>query len=210
MRRHLFIILCIILALLILLFGALIVLYVVVPAIVRSTIAKAQLGFRSISIEQIENDRFRLRAQLELSHTGSIPATILAPLIIHVDNVGTITNNDPIVITGNSSSPTVVPIDCPFVVTNLEAFHNFSRSLIFQSEVVWNLRAEATIRPISSHMMSYSKIPFNKQVTLGALNGLPNVSIDSISLNRSDAHRVLADLTIRITNPSLFSIDLGK
>ncbi len=210
MHRHLFIILCIALALLILILGALLVLYVVVPAIVRSTIDKAQLGFRSVSIENIENDRFRLRAELELSNTGSIPATILPPFIIHVNDVGRIINNEPIIITGNSSGKTVVPIDSSFIVSNVEAFNNFSRSLVFESNVVWQLKSEATIRPIGRFMPSYSNIPFNKVVTLGALNGLPNVSIGAISLSRSNAHRVIADLTIKITNPSVFSIDLGK
>jgi len=209
MRRDLFIILCILLVLLILCLGVLLVLYVIIPAIVRSAIAKAQLGFRSVNIEQIQNNSFRLRAQLELSHTGFIPATIVAPLIINVDNVGIITNNESIAISSGFSNSTVVPIDCPFVVSDMAAFHNFTRSLIFESDVVWHLQAETTIRPISRHMLSYSKIPFNKEVTLSALNGLPNVSIDSISLSRSNAHQLLVDLSIKIANPSVFSIDVG-
>ncbi len=163
-----------------------------------------------MNIEQIENDRFRLRAELVLSHTGSIPATIVPPLIIHVDNVGTVTNNEAITITGGSANSTVIPIDCPFMISNFDAFNNFTRSLIFQSDVIWHLKAEATIRPISSYMISYSKIPFNKEVTLHALNGLHDVKIDSISLNRSDADHVIVDLIIKIQNPSLFNIDLGK
>jgi hypothetical protein len=209
MRRCTCITLFISLALLILLVGALIVLYVVVPQIVRTAISNAQLGFRSVNIDKIQADSFRLQAQLELSHTGSIPATILSPFVIHVDNIGTLTSNEPITISGNSSGSAVVPIEAAFVVSDVEAFHNFSHSLIFERSVVWHLKAEATIRPISRHMISYSKIPFNKNVTLGALNGLPNVKFDTISLNRSDAQRVIADLTITITNPSVFSIELG-
>jgi len=210
MPRYLFIILCITLCILILLLGAIVVLYTVVPAMVRSAMAKAQLDFRSVSIEQIQTNSFRLRAQLELSNTGSIAATILPPLVIHVDNIGTMTNNDAIAITGGSANSTVVPIDAPFVISNLEAFDNFSRSLIFEPSVVWHLRAEATIRPISRYMVSYSNIPFNKEVALHALNGLSDVSIDSLSLNRSDANRILIDTVIKIKNPSVFSIDVGK
>jgi hypothetical protein len=210
MRRYIFIILCIALVLLILLLGLIILLYAIIPAIVRSTIAKAELGFRSVNIVQIENDRFRLRAQLELKHTGSIPATILSPLIINVDNVGTVINNDPIVITGDSSGSSLAPIDAPFIVSNMEGFYDFSRALIFESKVVWHLKAEATVRPISRFMLSYSKIPLNKEITLNALNGLTNVSIDTVSLNRSDANQVLVDIIININNPSMFSIDLGE
>jgi hypothetical protein len=211
MPRYVFIILCITLGvLLLLLLCAIIGLYAVIPAIVRSTIAKAQLDFRSVSIEQIQTNSFRLRAELELSNTGSIPATILPPLIIHVDNIGTITNNEAIAITGGSANPTVIPIDAPFFITDLEAFNNFSHSLIFQPNVVWHLQAQATIRPLSSHMVSYSNIPFNKEVTLHALNGLTDVSIDSLSLSRSDNHRVLVDIVIKMKNPSVFSIDVGK
>ncbi|CAF3303197.1 unnamed protein product [Rotaria socialis] len=166
--------------------------------------------FRWINIEQIENDRFHLRAQLELSHTGSIPATILSPLIINVNNVGIVVHHESISISGDAHASTVVLISAPFIVSDLKAFRNFSRSLIFESNVVWNLKAEATIRPILRHMISYSKIPFNKEVTLSALNGLSNVSIDSINLNRSDAHRILVDLVIKIVNPSVFSITLGQ
>ncbi|CAF1500658.1 unnamed protein product [Adineta steineri] len=179
-------------------------------AIVRSTIAKAQLDFRSVNIEQIQNDSFRLRAQLELSNTGSIPATIMPPLIINVDNLGIVTNNEAITIKGDSSGKTIVPIDSPFVVTDLSAFYKFTHSLVFESNVIWHLKAEATIKPISSHMLSYSKIPFNKDVKLNALNGLPNVSIDYISLNRSDQHHILVDLIIKIINPSIFNIDVGQ
>ncbi|CAF3841896.1 unnamed protein product [Rotaria sordida] len=210
MRRHVFITVCITIVLLILLLGILVVLYAIIPAIIRSIIAKAQLDFRSVNIEQIENDRFHLRAQLELSHTGSLPATILPPLIINVDNIGIVVHNESISITGDTTSPTVIPINSPFMVSDMKAFRNFSRSLIFEPNVIWHLKAEATIRPISRHMLSYSKIPFNKEVTLGALNRLPNVSIDSISLRRSDAYRVLIDLIIKITNPSIFTIDLGQ
>ena len=195
---------------LVLLLGVIVVLYAVVPTIIRSAIAKAKLDFHSVNIEQIQKDRFHLRAQLELSHTGSIPVTILPPLIINVDNVGTIISNESIVITGDSAASVFVPIDSPFIVSDLKAFHNFSRSLIFERNIVWHLKAEATIRPISSYMLSYSKIPINKEVTLNALNSLPNVSINSISLNRSDAHRIFADLVIKIMNPSKFNIDLGK
>ncbi|CAF3744286.1 unnamed protein product [Rotaria socialis] len=180
------------------------------PTIIRLIIAKVKIDFRWINIEQIENDRFHLRAQLELSHTGSIPATILSPLIINVNNVGIVVHHESISISGDAHASTVVLISAPFIVSDLKAFRNFSRSLIFESNVVWNLKAEATIRPILRHMISYSKIPFNKEVTLSALNGLSNVSIDSINLNRSDAHRILVDLVIKIVNPSVFSITLGQ
>jgi len=199
-RRKLFIILCIAIALLVCLLGIIIVLYTIVPAIVRSTIDKAELAFKSINIEEIGNDHFRLRAQLELSRTGSIPATILSPLIINVDNVGTVRNDQPIVIAGDADHSTIVPINSPFIVSNLEAFHSFSRSLIFESHVVWQLTAKASVQPISSAMPVYSNIPFNKKVTLDALN----------SLRRSDAERIFADIIIEISNPSIFSIDLGK
>ena len=208
--RYLFILLCIALVLLILLVGLVIVLYAVVPVIVRSTIGKAQLAFRSVNIEQLEKDRFRLRGDLELSRTGSLPATILAPLVITVDDVGTITYNQSISITGDSSQPTVVSIDSTFFVSSLEAFHNFSRSLIFAENVTWHLKAEVTVRPLWRPMPSYSKIPFNKEVTFTALHGLSNVTIDSISMNRSTADQVLADLTITMGNPSIFTIDLGE
>jgi hypothetical protein len=209
-RRKLFIILCIATALLVCLLGIIIVLYAIVPAIVRSTIDKAQLAFKSINIEEIGNDRFRLRAQLELSRTGSIPATILSPLIINVDNVGTVRNDQPIVIAGDADHSTIVPINSLFIVSNLEAFHSFSRSLIFESHVVWQLTAKASVQPISSAMPVYSNIPFNKKVTLNALNSLRNVEIKSISLRRSNAERIFADIIIEISNPSIFSIDLGK
>jgi hypothetical protein len=210
MSRWLLTSVCALLVLLLLLLGLLLVLYVIVPAIVRSTIDKAQIGFRSVSIEQIQKDRFQLRAQLEISKTGSIPATIVAPLIINVDNVGVVTINESITIKGGSSSSTVVPIDSPFVVSDIAAFHNFTRALVFESRVVWHLQAEATIRPLTRHMLSYSKIPFNKQVTLDALHALPNVSINSIRLNRSNEQQVLADISIQIVNPSIFNIDVGK
>ena len=209
-HRNLFIILCISVVLLIILLGILMVLYAIVPAIVRSTIAKAQLSFRSVNIEEIENDRFRLRAQLELSRTGSIAATILPPLIINVDNVGTVRNDQPIVIAGDSDRSTFVPIDSPFIVSNLFAFHNFTRSLIFESNVVWHLTAQVSIQPISSIMPIYSNILFDKKVTLDALNSLHNVNIKTISLRRSDVQRILVDIIIEIPNPSIFTIDLGK
>ena len=209
-RRKLFIILCIAIALLVLLLGIIIVLYAIVPAIVRSTIDKAELAFKSVNIEEIRNDRFRLRAELELSRTGSIAATLLSPLIINVDNVGTVRNDQPIVITGDANRPTIVPIDSPFIISSLEAFHIFSRSLIFESSVVWHLTAKASIQPISNAMPVYSNIPFNKKVTLNALNSLQNVNIKSISLRRSDVQRIFVDITIEIPNPSIFSIDLGK
>ncbi|CAF0888313.1 unnamed protein product [Rotaria sordida] len=196
--------------LLILLLGILVVFYVVVPVVIRSIIAKAQLDFRSVNIEQIENDRFHLRAQLELSDTGALPATILSPLIINVDNVGIVVHNEPISITGDTTGPTIIPINSSFIVSDMKAFRNFSRSLIFEPNVIWHLKAEVTIQPISHHMLAYAKIPFNKEVTLDALNRLPNVSINSLSLRRSDAYRVLADLIIKIPNPSIFSIDLGQ
>ncbi|CAF1124481.1 unnamed protein product [Adineta steineri] len=210
MRRKLFIILCIAIALLAILTGLLLVFYVIVPVIVRSTIDKAELSFRSINIEEIENDRFRLRAQLELSRTGSISATILSPLVINVDNVGIVRNEQSIIITGDADRSTIVPIDSPFVVSNLDAFHKFTRSLIFESQVIWHLTAKASIQPISSSMPVYFNIPFNKQVTLNALNGLQNVNIQSVSLRRSDRQHIFADIVIEIPNPSLFSIDLGE
>ena len=210
MRRNLFIILCIAIILLVLLIGIIIVLYAIIPAIVRSTIDKVEFSFRSINIEDIESCRFRLRAELELSRTGSIPATILSPLVINVDNVGTVQNNRSITIAGDSDRSTLVPINSPFIITNLKAFHNFSHSLIFQSKVVWHLTAKASIQPISSAMPIYSNIPFNKEVTLTALNSLQNVGVKSISFHRSNAHQILTDIIIEIPNPSIFSIDLGQ
>ena len=101
-------------------------------------------------------------------------------------------------------------IDSTFLVSSLEAFHNFSRSLIFEANVTWHLTAEVTVRPLWRPMLSYSKIPFNKEVTFAALHGLSNVTIDSIRMNRSTADRILADLTITMANPSIFTIDLGE
>ncbi|CAF1327962.1 unnamed protein product [Rotaria sordida] len=210
MNRKLFIILCIATILLAILIGIIIVFYAIVPAIVRSTIEKAELSFRSVNIEDIENDRFRLRAQLELSRTGSIPATIRPPLIINVDNVGTVRNDQPIVIDGDPDRSTLVPIDSPFIISDLQAFHKFSRSLIFEEHVIWYLTSKASVQPISGAMPVYSNIPFNKQVKLNALNSLQNVSIRSVSLLRSDKTRIVADIIIEIPNPSIFSIELGK
>lgn len=201
---------CIIITLPVFVFGTLFVLYVVAPSIIRVIIAKARVDFRSITIEQIQNDRFHLRAQLELSNTGSIPATIVAPLIINVNDVGILTHNESICISGDTDAATVVLIDAPFIVSDFKKFRSFSRSLIFESNVVWNLNAEVTIRPILRHMISYSNIPFHKTVTLNALNGLPQVDIDSIVLARSNSQQIIADITIIITNPSIFTINLGK
>ncbi|CAF4136821.1 unnamed protein product [Rotaria sordida] len=209
MNRKLFIILCIAIILLAIFIGIIIVFYAIVPAIVRSTIEKSELSFRSVNIEDIENDRFRLRAQLELSRTGSIPATIRPPLIINVDNVGTVRNDQPIVIDGDPDRSTVVPVDSPFIISDLQAFHKFSRSLIFEEHVIWYLTSKVSVQPISGAMPVYSNIPFNKQVKLNALNSLQNVSIRSVSLLRSDKTRIVADIIIEIPNPSIFSIELG-
>jgi hypothetical protein len=178
--------------------GLLILLYVVVPSIIRSTIAKTKLCFRSFNIEQIEKNRFRL------------PASIICPLIINIDNVGILIINESIDIGSGSSGSTVVRINCPFVVSDIIAFDNFIRSLIFERNVVWHLKAEASIQPLSHHMVCYSKIPFNKEVKLNGLDGLSNVSIDSISFNRSTAHNIVVDVLIKFVNPSIFSIDVGK
>ena len=210
MPRYMCISFSLAIALLISLIGLLIVFYAVVPAIVRSTIGKAQLDFRSVNIEQIENDRFRLRAELELSRTGSIAATILPPLIIDVEHVGTVRNEQPIVIEGDPEKATIVPVDSPFVVTDRLGFHRFSRALIFDSEVIWQLTAKASIRPISRHMPVYSDIPFEKKVRLNALNALRRVTIQSIDLRRSTAQQIHVDLRIEIFNPSFFTIDLGE
>jgi hypothetical protein len=210
MPRYLFILLCTAIALLIILIAVVVLLYAIIPVILRSTIKKSNLGFRSVNIEQIGDNGFRLRADLELSNTGSIPAMILPPLVIHVDDVGVVTNNEQISIRGGSGNSTIIPIDAPFNITNMDAFNNFSRSLIFQPNVVWHLKSTATIRPISSHMLSYSNIPFNKEVTLKAFNGLRDVGIGSVNLNRSDAQNIIVDIVIKIKNPSVFGIDLGK
>ena len=210
MPRYVFIMLCLATVLLLILLGIIIVLYAIVPSIVRSTIAKAQISFRSVNIEQVEADRFRLRAQLELSRTGSIGAAILPPLIIDVNNVGVVTNREKISIAGDANRATVVPVDAPFIVSSLEAFHNFSRSLIFESRIVWHLTAKASVQPISRHMPVYSNIPFDKEVTLDGLNGLQKVGIKSVSLRRSDAKRIYVDILIDIANPSLFSVDVGR
>lgn len=210
MPRYLFIILCIVLVLLILLVTTIITLYAIVPSIVRSTIDKAQLGFRSISIEQAQATGFRLRAELVLSQTGSIPATIVPPLVIHVDDVGTVTNDNPIRIVGSAADVTVVPLDCPFVIDNMDAFNRFTHNLVFERNVVWHLQAKATVRPISNSFLSYSDIPLDKSITLDAFNGLNNVSIGALDLSRSNATHVNIDTNIRIENPSLFSIELGS
>jgi hypothetical protein len=59
-------------------------------------------------------------------------------------------------------------------------------------------------------MISYSNIPFNKEVTLGAFDGLRDVTIGSIDLSRSNATHVIVDLIIKMRNPSIFGIDVGK
>lgn len=211
MPRYLFIILCIVLILLILLVAAIIVLYAVIPAIVRSTIDKAELNFGSLQIDQIQTKSFRLRADLIMKNTGSIPATIVPPLVITVnENVGIVTNNDPISISGSSSNGTVVPLNSQFQIVDMDAFNNFTRGLVFNSNVSWHLQAQATIRPISSAFLSYSNITLDKHITLKAFDGLHNVSISGLSLTRSTATRIIIDTTITIQNPSLFSIELGR
>ncbi|UJR07385.1 hypothetical protein I4U23_011671 [Adineta vaga] len=209
MVRKVFILLCIAICLLVILLGSIIVLYAIVPSIVRSSIEKAEVSFRSINIEDIKNDSFHLRAKLELSRTGSISATILSPLIINVDNFGVVKHGQSIKITGNGDQPSIVSIDSPFVISNLEAFNNFTRSLIFESSVIWYLTAKVSIQPISTVMPTYSNIPFNKKVTLNALHGLQNVSIKTVDLRRSTAKRIFVNIIIEIDNPSIFNIDLG-
>lgn len=193
-----------------LLIGILIGFYAIIPAIIRSTIDNAELAFRSVTIDEIQDDRFRLRTELELSRTGSIPAKILAPLIIDVDKLGTVRHDTIIDIKGGGSQPLVVPVDSPFIISNQSGFENFARSLIFDENVMWHLTAEASVQPISQHMPVYSGIPFDKKVKLRGLNKLQRVNIQSISLLRSDAHHIYVDLVIEIFNPSLFKIALGK
>jgi len=208
MPRYLFIILCIAIVLLILLLVAIVALYAIIPAIVRSTIDKAQLGFNSVQIDQIQDRSFRLRAELVMTNTGSIPATIVPPLVIQVDDVGKVTNNDPIEITGNSAG-SVASMNCQFEIDDLDAFTRFTRELVFNSNVSWHLTAQATIRPISGSFLSYSNITLDKHIPLQAFDGLKNVSIGTISLERSNATHVIIDTSITIENPSLFSIELG-
>lgn len=210
MRRYVCIMSFTAIALLTLLTGVLVVFYVIVPAIVRSTIDQAEIGFRSVSIDEIQQDRFRLQTELELSRTGSIPAKILAPLVINVDNIGTVRNEKVIEITGDADKSTIVPVDSPFIVSDQQGFQAFARALIFDEEVTWHLTAKASVQPISRHMPVYSNIPLDKKVKLIALNQLQRVNIRSLSLLRSDAKHIYVDLTIEIVNPSLFTIELGR
>ena len=210
MPRYVCVILFTSIVLIALLVGILVAFYAIIPAIIRSTIDQAQLSFRSVTIDEIQEDRFRLRAELELSKTGSIPAKIRPPLVIDVDHIGTVRHEVAIEIKGDSSQATVVPVDSPFVISDQQGFQNFARSLIFDGEVTWHLTAEASVQPISDQMPVYSGIPFDKKVKLTALNKLERVTIQSISLLRSDAEHIYVDLAIEIFNPSLFTIALGK
>lgn len=208
-RRPIFITGIVLVVLLLLIISAVVGLYVIVPAVIRSTIDKAEMSFSSVSIEQIEEASFRLRAVLVLSKTGAISASIIAPLKINVNDVGEVVNSQTIKIDGGSNA-TIVPIDSPFSITNMLSFQNFSHSLIFEANVMWHLSATATVQPLGSFMPSYSSIPFIKNVTLTALNGLSNVTVESVNFNRSDDHQILTDIVINIYNPSVFSIDLGS
>jgi hypothetical protein len=210
MSRYMCIILFTSIILIALLIGILIGFYAIIPVIIRSSIDKADLAFRSVTIDEIQDDRFRLRTELELSRIGSIPAKILAPLIIDVDKVGTVRHDTIIEIKGSGSQHIVVPVDSPFIISDRSGFENFARSLIFDENVIWHLTAEASVQPISRHMPVYSGIPFDKKVKLNGLNKLKQVNIQSISLLRSDAHHIYVDLVIEIFNPSLFNIALGK
>jgi hypothetical protein len=205
-RKHFFI-LCLILMLALLVIAALVTLYVIIPVVVRSIIHETELSFQSMTICEMEQDRFRLKAQLSLRKTHSIPATILAPLPIEVNTIGTLYNNESISIRGD---PSDLSMDGSFIVSNMDDFYAFTRTLIFNDQIEWNLKAKVTIRPLWKYMLSYTNIPFDKDINMTALHGLHQVSLEMIRFNRSNDHQLLIDLKININNPSIVTIDLGK
>ncbi|CAF1438102.1 unnamed protein product, partial [Didymodactylos carnosus] len=214
-KKKKIILMCLVITALLILILSILIFYVIIPMVIKKTIGQANVSFKSILIDNVKSNYFHINSTLELTNTGSI-STRIEPMVLTIQamdkdtskftTIGLIKSDIPIKTSGKSS---ISIIDTQFSVTNIKAFNSFVRDLIFEQKVQWYLTAKANIQPISSSMPHYPDIPFEKQVTIQALNGLKDVQLKTFSLENSTEKQINLDLLIQIDNPSIFTMDLG-
>lgn len=110
-------------------------------------------------------------------------------------------------VTAKANVANTLHISAPVVVTDMTAFAAFGTAMVNSDRVTARLAGSVTVSTtVAGIPVSVGGISFDKSVTFAGAGGLKDASVTSFSLARSNATTAVADLSVRLWNPSIVSI----
>lgn len=190
---------------LVFLFTALILvtLFILIPVLAQSFLDKSTLTFLDVSITEPQNKSFLLHGVGFIDKKLPIPAYIVDTVLSFNylnETVGNISihNSKLQSVSGGST----LEITTNFEILNYTLFSEFSRDMIREELLIWNLKGLAYIKILG---MKY-KLKMDKDIKINGLNSFPNITMKSYDMTRSNATHIFLDITVDINNPSVISL----
>lgn len=191
--------------------GLLIVLYAIVPIIIKNAMGGSQLQFTSITITNPQATSMDVLAIGMISGAGPISAKLgaMTMYISELNPDGTTTLIGSITMPSMTvSGDTQLVSQTTMNIMDMGAFNGFTKHMIFDDFIHWHLEASATVTPMFAGIPgpTYTNIPFSKDITLPGCAGLKDAQLVQFQLLGGTASGAASQINLRMVNPSIFSI----
>ncbi|KAJ1560165.1 hypothetical protein HK405_008000 [Cladochytrium tenue] len=191
-------------------------LFVIGPKIAQSSLASASLVLSSTSITAATNTSFVLSSTASVTNAGTLDATLSfgnGVMVYWVPANGSSIQLGsmplPDISVGGSipKSGSLSINNVTFSLSDANAMGEFSQSLVSSDSFTWRLVGTATAKALG---LTFNGLSLDKEVTVGAFQGLKNVSIVKFNLPSSDTtNGITLQTTAQLENPSTITVELG-
>jgi hypothetical protein len=189
--------------------------FVVGPAVAKSAITNSQVSFTKLTMTSpsLSEYAFDVAADVLVDNVHPMGGTINAmdaDLLYQGAVLGTLHMPALSVKAGKENYMSVEKQH--FEVTNIDMWNAFSKAMVNDAVVDWELRGTAAVTTSMLGLsMTFGGIPFHKNIPLTCLGGLDDVQMNVFDLTQSTEDEVLVQMEVCLKNPSDISIeDLGE
>lgn len=181
--------------------------YTVAPGIIKKVVNDATLSISALSLTKPENNQVAIALEGSFDRSAPVSAFVSSArfaLEFGGYTVGTFVLPE-IAFTG-SGGRTPVSSSSVLEIANMTAFSHFSKAMIQQKSVVWQMRGKTTVSVPLLFGLKVS-IDLSKEITITGLDGLKSLTLEKVSFVNSNATDVILNANVMIRNPSIITID---
>lgn len=200
----------------------LILIYAIVPLVIRSQLRHSTLSFEQLQIDgQPTDTHLRMRTTATIGNVMHFKAKVgsmeLTVYQIPTANGSAALSSPPASALElgrmtlpalQLAGPVTLHMDNDFAITHYDHFAAFTHSMVEAPSVEWLVEGSTSVTPTLAGIIlpTYKNIPFSKRVRVPGCNGLRDFQLLSFDMRHSTSSQILMTSTVRMVNPSPFAL----
>lgn len=181
--------------------------YTVAPSIIKSVVNDATLTISALSLTKPENNRVAIALEGSFDRSAPVSAYVSsARFDLDYDGYTVGSFLLPEIAFKGAGNKTPIKSASVLEIANMTAFSHFSKAMIQQKTVLWQMRGKTSVSVPLLFGLKVS-IDLSKQINITGLDGLKSLTLEKVSFENSNSTDVILNANVMIRNPSVITID---